>query len=42
MKQPAVFESRYLIERSQELGPADQTLAVLALLMLLLLERSRG
>ncbi|HEU4368799.1 MAG TPA: hypothetical protein VFV05_11310 [Methylomirabilota bacterium] len=42
VKQPALFESRYLIERPQELGPADQTLAVLAFLMMLLLERSRG
>jgi hypothetical protein len=43
VKQPALFESRYLIERAREdLSPADQTLAVLALLMMLLLERSRG
>jgi hypothetical protein len=42
VKQPAFLEGRYTIERVQALSPADETLTVLALLMLLLLERRRG
>jgi hypothetical protein len=42
VKQPAFFEARYTIERLQALSPADETLIVLALVMLLLLERGRG
>jgi hypothetical protein len=42
VKQPAFFEGRYRIEQVQPLSPADETLTVLALLMLLLLERRRG
>jgi hypothetical protein len=42
VKQPALFERRYRIERPGALEPADETLGVLALLMMLLLERSRG
>lgn len=42
LKQPALFESRYRIERGEDLDPADETLALLAVLMMLLLERSRG
>jgi hypothetical protein len=42
VKQPALFEGRYTLERGEELAPADETLAVLAVLMMLLLERSRG
>jgi hypothetical protein len=42
VKQPALFEGRYTLERLEELAPADQTLAVLAALMMLLLERNRG
>jgi hypothetical protein len=42
VKRPAFFEGRYTIEPGAMLAPAEQTLAVLALLMLLLLERRRG
>jgi hypothetical protein len=42
VKRPALFEGRYAIERLQALPETDQTLAVLSLLMMLLLERSRG
>jgi hypothetical protein len=42
VKQPAFLESRYAIEQLQPLPEGDQPLAVLSLLMLLLLERSRG
>jgi hypothetical protein len=42
VKQPAFFEGRYTIEQVQALAPADETLTILALLMLLLLERRRG
>ena len=42
VKRPAFFEGRYTIEQGEALAPVDQTLAVLAVLMLLLLERRRG
>ncbi len=42
VKQPAFWEGRYTIERVQDLPPADETLAVLAVFMMLLLERHRG
>jgi uncharacterized protein YxjI len=42
VKRPAFFEGRYAIEQLADQPPADQTLAVLALVMLLLLERRRG
>ena len=42
VKQPALFEGRYSIERVGELSPNDETLAVLSVLMMLLLERQRG
>jgi hypothetical protein len=42
VKQPAFFEGRYTVEQGQDLVPPEQTLAVLALLMMLLLERRRG
>jgi hypothetical protein len=42
VKQPAFFEGRYTIERTGELSENDQTLAVLGVLMMLLLERQRG
>jgi hypothetical protein len=42
VKQPAFWEGRYTIEPGEALAPADLTLAVLSLLMLLLLERRRG
>ncbi|HEX2091298.1 MAG TPA: hypothetical protein VHG28_02805 [Longimicrobiaceae bacterium] len=41
-KQPALFEGRYTVERVAELSPNDETLAVLSVLMMLLLERGRG
>ncbi|HEV2150618.1 MAG TPA: hypothetical protein VGR37_24685 [Longimicrobiaceae bacterium] len=42
VKQPAFFEGRYTIERVGELSESDETLAVLSVLMMLLLERQRG
>ena len=42
VKQPAFLEGRFSLEQTTELPPADQTLAVLAVLMMLLLERRRG
>jgi hypothetical protein len=42
VKQPAFFEGRYSIERVGDLSPNDETLAVLSILMMLLLERRRG
>jgi hypothetical protein len=42
VKRPAFLESRYAIEQLEPLPDGDQPLAVLSLLMLLLLERSRG
>jgi len=41
VKEPAFFEGRYSIERTGDPG-SDETLAVLSLLMMLLLERQRG
>ncbi|MBA2492822.1 MAG: hypothetical protein H0V34_14415 [Gammaproteobacteria bacterium] len=41
-KQPAFFEGRYRIERLDALDEDAEQLAVLALLMMLLLERQRG
>ena len=41
-KQPALFEGRYRIERLEALDEEAEQLAVLALLMMLLLERQRG
>jgi hypothetical protein len=42
VKQPAFFEGRYTVEQVAALAPPEQTLAVLAALMMLLLERGRG
>lgn len=42
VKRPAMFESRYDIERVGSGGPEDERLAVLCLLMMVLLERRRG
>ena len=42
VKQPALFEGRYRIERTAPLEDETEELAVLALLMMLLLERARG
>jgi hypothetical protein len=41
-KQPAMFEGRYVVERLADLPDADEELALLAVLMMLLLERTRG
>ena len=41
-KQPAFLEGKYNIERVGDLRPEDETLAVLNVLMMLLLERRRG
>ena len=42
VKRPALFEGRYTIERLVVLGQDEELLALLGLLMLVLLERSRG
>lgn len=42
VKQPAFFEGRYRMEQVAALPEEDQRLALLAVLMMLLLERSRG
>jgi hypothetical protein len=42
VKQPALFEGRYRIERIAPLEGEEEELAVLALLMMVLLERTRG
>ncbi|HSJ64803.1 MAG TPA: hypothetical protein VK922_12990 [Gemmatimonadaceae bacterium] len=42
VKQPALWEGRYTIERAGEGDPEDERLAVLSVLMMLLLERQRG
>jgi hypothetical protein len=41
-KRPALFEGRYEVTRLAELSDTDEELALLALLMLVLLERTRG
>jgi len=41
-KRPAFFEGKYSVERRAELTPAEETRALLGLLMMILLERSRG
>ncbi len=41
-KQPAFFEGKFRVERRAELAPAEETRALLGLLMMILLERSRG
>jgi uncharacterized protein YxjI len=42
VKRPALFEGRYTVEQLGALPEADERLAVLAILMMLLLERTRG
>lgn len=42
VKQPAFFEGRFRIEKRAELEPAVETRILLALLMMVLLERARG
>jgi uncharacterized protein YxjI len=41
-KQPAFFESKFTIEQEAELRAQEETQALLGLIMILLLERSRG
>jgi hypothetical protein len=41
-KQPALFEGKFTIEKLGETDPADEGLAVLGLLLMLLMERTRG
>jgi hypothetical protein len=41
-KQPAFLEGKFLITRRHELTPHEETLALLSLLMMTLLERRRG
>ncbi|HUF31416.1 MAG TPA: hypothetical protein VMM77_12260, partial [Gemmatimonadaceae bacterium] len=42
LKRPAMWEGKYDIERTGSGDPEDERLAVLCILMMLLLERSRG
>ena len=42
IKQPAFFEGKFTIEKSADLTPHEEGVAVLGLLMMLLLERHRG
>ena len=42
VKEPALWEGKYRIEKHQELAPDEEGLAVLGILTLLLLERRRG
>lgn len=41
-KEPALFEGKFIIEKRAELAPHEEGIAVLALLMMTLLERQRG
>jgi uncharacterized protein YxjI len=41
-KQPAFFEGKFRVERRAELDQAEETRALLGLLMMIMLERSRG
>ncbi len=41
-KQPAFFESKFEIQKLAELDPTEETRILLSLLMMVLLERSRG
>ena len=41
-KRPALFEGRFRIEREAELAPDEEALAALSILMMIMLERSRG
>ena len=42
VKRPAIFEGRYTVEKLAEMSPDDELRALLALIMLVLLERRRG
>lgn len=41
-KEPAFFEGKFKIEKSAPLGESEETLCLLSLIMMVLLERSRG
>jgi hypothetical protein len=41
-KQPAFFEGKFSVEQRAELAPAEETRALLGMLTMVLLERSRG
>ena len=41
-KQPSFFESKFTIEKKDEMGKKEETRALLSLLMMILLERARG
>ncbi len=41
-KQPAVFEGKFALEKRGEFSEADERLLLPAIIMMLLLERSRG
>ena len=41
-KRPAMFEGKFTIERESEIAPDEEALAALGILMMILLERSRG
>ncbi len=42
IKQPALFQGKFSIEKAADLSPEEEGVAVLGLLMMLLLERARG
>jgi uncharacterized protein YxjI len=42
VKQPAFFEGKFIVEKHAEMPPAEETRALLSLLMMILLERRRG
>lgn len=41
-KQPSFFESKFTIEKKDEMGKKEETRALLSLLMMILLERAKG
>ena len=41
-KQPAFFEGKFIVQKHAELNQADEERALLSLIMMILLERSRG
>jgi uncharacterized protein YxjI len=41
-KQPAFFEGKFIVQKQAELDQADEVRALLSLIMMILLERSRG
>lgn len=42
VKEPAFFEGKFRIDKTGEMNPSEETLALLSLLMMILLERARG